>query len=221
MTGIFERPLREALNEANPNKIPNALRVAAIGNALHGLTRYYKGTCNASGILVLPDEAKAMFLVRAHLLSGTGTLGEKVITVPETAPAGATNAAISAGGNVAFNGADATSVGEIWYQAFEAQPVTLTLSAVSSIATLPGDNRGVLLVAAEVLSGVSPGAVAVLARGATATSGNAALTRAGATIAFNSAQVVNGLVSVTLIQAPGLGDEGASTGERTDTDSGV
>ncbi len=221
MAGLLQRPLREALNESNPNKIPAALQVARIGDALHGTLRYARGTCNASGVLELPADGKALTLSRARILSGTGTVGEKTITVPNTAPGGATNAAISAGGNVAFNGADATTVVEVWYNTSQGAVVTLDLAAVASVATFPGDDRGVLLISASVTDGVSNGDVGVLARGTAASSGNAALSNDGASVAFNAAQVVNGIVRVAYLRAPGEGAEPGTVSARSDADGSI
>lgn len=204
MAGMIDRTLKEAANEANPNKLGPIFQNRA-GRLMSSSLRYARGTV-AGHRLVLPDEAKAAALHACTIIAAGAGTGPAVL-VSERATIATTQAQIAPNGDVRFAAADAVTEAEVWYQAYEADPVTM------DVIVDPATGVGLLqpwqaarLISATALTGTVTGAAAVGARSSAQPSGtgvvNLALT--GASVIFLIADAVTS-ARVTFIPRPGFG----------------
>ena len=180
------RTLRQALDAANPNSLPNAAQGLPLGRAMSVLPVFVKGTVTAN-VLTLPDNAKAAQILRAY---GTaGSTGNKTVAAPEAAP-GAGTCAVDQTGNIVFG--DAVTAAEVYYLPYEGDVVEETLAVAGSVATVPGSGVAALLISATVTTGLIPGAKIVDDRATAPATLHAALNVAGTGFAFNASDVVAG-----------------------------
>lgn len=182
------RSVRTVLNEANPNKVADALRSLPAGSALALLPRTVRGAV-VSDLLVLPDDAKAIAIVAAYAVAGGATGAfEPVLGTPA-----AGKVAASAGGDVEFAAADAVTQAEVVYLAAEGG-VFEDLIAVDAGGTEQGTllqgRRAAVLISAEALAGGAPGVEAVVARGSTPGAGEAAIADNPTKVEFAAADAV-------------------------------
>lgn len=219
MAGLINRPLRDALNEANPNKIPTALQVVRVGDFIGGGTRYVRGTV-ASNTLTLPAGAKAMLLQGGFNIAGTGGVGV-IDVVAEDATLASGQAQVSPAGDIAFFAADAITEAEVYYTALEAEPITvdITVVAATGVGALT-PRAGLRLVAAEALTGTVTGVATVIARAGTPASGQAALSANGENVQFLIADAVTS-ARLTYIPQPGFGPTPASAAVRADANNSI
>lgn len=198
----MSRPLRDVLNESNPNKLPTAAQSLPLGNALALATMFAAGPVVAD-TLVLPETEKAGQITRAFARAG-GSTGYKTVVAPESTPA-AGQCAITPSGDVLFAAADAVTDAEVIYAPVEGAVFEDVVDAAASAATFSQGRRALALLEAEVIAGVIPGAKAPAARGSVPAAGTAALSAAGTGVAFNAADVVAGSVRLRYIAVPGVG----------------
>lgn len=199
---LYNRPLRDAANEANPNKAPAVLREMAFGDFAHGALRYYRGAV-AANRLALPEGAKAVALIQARAIAATSA-GLKT-PVLEGATLSAGEAAIGPTGDVLFEGTDAVTEAEVWYFAPEVAPVEVEIAVApaTGVGSL-APRAGYKLIEAEALAGSVTGAATVLVRGATPSTGEAALSANGESVQFLIADAVT-RARVVFVPQPGFG----------------
>jgi hypothetical protein len=196
----MSRTILDVLDESNPNKLPSGAQLAKLGSALGLLPRFASGAVSSS-ILVLPDDAKARVGLQAFATAGT-TPGAKsfVIGTPATG-----QFSINALGNILFATVDAVTAAEVSYIPFEGEVFTEDLTVSASSAALSSGRQAVMLISAQVLTGLVPGTKSVSARGAAPSAGSAAINTLGTAIAFNATDVVAGTCRVTYVITPGTG----------------
>lgn len=157
----MSRSLYTVLNEANPNKLPNALQQAQLGNIADLTAKFAKGAV-VSNVLVLPEEARAAGILTALATAGT-TPGFKT-PVLHSATVATLQCKVDAVGNIAFFATDAITAAEVVYFAAEGDVVQddIIVTPGTGIGTLDGD--AVILLSATVLTGTALGAKTVLTR---------------------------------------------------------
>lgn len=226
MSGFLTRPLRDAGNEGNPNKVGSFNQLAKMGDALAGDERYLR----ASGIdtapahvLVLPANAKAHRLLGGFIITAGANVGVLQV-VPEDAVLVAGQAQVTADGDILFLAADAVTEAEVYYETAEQLPVTVdvTVVAATGVADLT-PRAGLRLLTAESLTGGVTGVFTVLARGvlqAGLATTQAALQPNGETVEFLIADAVTS-ARVTFTPQPGFGPTPESVARKMDVDNNL
>lgn len=195
--------VRDALNRANPNTLPDHLRKARIGDVLGscvaqtlrdinmdaaGVSAYNLATLDT---LVLPDHAKASVILRAFAKAGTVT-GALTPVAHGVTPA-TTQIAVAPNGNIVTLAADAVTDLDLVYIP-EGQGVVFEsfFPVVSHVLTLPSALAGrvAVLEEAEAVAGTGTGKKILLARGGSPAAGQAALNLVGSTVTFATADAV-------------------------------
>lgn len=190
----MSRPLQTALTESNPNKLPAAMHELDAGEAFKLLPRTEAVVVTAN-VATLSKPAKA--ILACFATAGTAP-GFK--TPQQTGSPSAGAVAVGPGGTAVFNGTDAINAAEITYIAAEGEVVTEEIDVVSNVGAGLSLKTGGTLVAAESLAGTLTGALTIVARGATPTTGQAALGATG-TFVFAGADAVT-RARVTYIPFP-------------------
>jgi hypothetical protein len=209
---VSNRPLSTILNESSPGKLPSALQYLRVGRALSGIPRAVRSNALVANELVLDNDKKAAAILFAYARAG-GATGElaPVVGVP-----GAGQVAIGPTGNILCAAADAVTDLEVVYVSHEGELVTETGAQVVGSAFTPAFGRSVaILIAATVLTGVAPGAMAVTARASVPALGDAAADDVGL-VQFNAGNVVAGTATVTYIAFPGIGSAEVASAEKLD-----
>lgn len=199
----MSRPLADALNESNPNKLPNAGHDAMLGSALGKNPAQFGTFAVASNEAVLPQDYRAAQLLSVFVRAG-GATGYFTIVGEETAPA-AGECAVNAEGNVAFNAADAVTSAEICWVPCEGNVITETMQIAASAGTFLQSRRARKLISASVTVGVTPGAKAILPRGSGSVAASVSINAAGDGLTWNAADVVAGSATVTYVATPSQG----------------
>ncbi|HHH29039.1 MAG TPA: hypothetical protein ENK57_11945 [Polyangiaceae bacterium] len=225
MSGFLTRPLRDAGNEGNPNKVGSFNQLAKMGDALAGGERYLRGAVGAVTVHVftLPDNAKAHRLLGGFIIAAGANVGPLQV-VPEDAVLAAGQAQITAAGDVIFFATDAVTEAELYYETAEQLPVTVdvTVVAASGVAALT-PRAAMRLISAEALTGGVTGVATVLARGtlqAGLASGQAALQPNGETVEFLIADAVTS-ARLTYMPQPGFGPTPESVASKMDVDANL
>ena len=212
------RTLAAVLNESNPNKIADALKDAKAGVALSLIPGFCTGAV-AADTLTLPSDLKALAALSVRA-TAAGTPGVKVLDPAGTPAAG--EFGITPTGDILFAAADAVTAAEVVYVAVEGEVITETLAVVASQALLVQGRKGVLLLGATVLVGVTLGPIpTVIARGSAPGPAETCFTNDGMALFFNMADVVAGSVSVTYVLTPGTGGSTSVRGQLLSTASNL
>ena len=185
-----------------------------IGTAVYGRRAFFTGAV-ATNVLTLPAASKAAYGLKAFATAGT-TAGEKAFVGP-----GATLAAgqcqVDGLGNIAFFGTDAVTAADVYYGTLEGDTITEQGPVVSEVLTFSGAKRAQELLSATIDTGTTTGAMTVEIRGATPTTGEAALIEDGTGIEFAAADAA-AVATVTYRVVPGVGNASASLEETLDAD---
>lgn len=179
--------LKNKFNIANPNIVPDGLRIVKFGNVLRAIhTALRKKTVAASSYqlgtlqaLALPDDGKAHSITRAYARSGAGTVGELAVQAYGAAPA-AGQIAVAPNGDIVVLAADAWTSIDVSYQPEKYDLIELTLPVVpgTGVCALPTAVTApglVNLLEAEVLAGGSLGKKIILVPAAAAPAAGRAL----------------------------------------------
>lgn len=209
------RPLQDAFNEGNPNKIPDANQLARMGDGLAGKQRYLRNATIAAApahVLVLPAAAKAESLEGGFIIDATASVGV-LQPVPEDAALAAGQAQVTADGDILFLAADVVLEAEVYYKTAESLPITIDTTVVptTGVADLV-PRAGLRLLTAEALTGGVTGVFTVLARGvlqAALATTQAALQPNGETVEFDIGDAVTS-ARLTFVPQPGFGPTPAS-----------
>lgn len=167
--------LKDKLNDANLNQLADMFRALRFGDILRALpVKRYKAVPNnapadmiaAVDTLQLPDDAKAVRVLRAYARAGSGTLGELVVdAAPMTTATAAGHVNVTESGDVSFADADAWTFVDVEYMPEKLTVLEFTLPASAAdtftIPTAPG--IPVRLMAAESMVGGVTGKFAVIA----------------------------------------------------------
>jgi hypothetical protein len=192
----MSRTARAVLNESNPNKVDAALMLLPGGEAF-ALIPARRTLVAVAGQTTLPNDQKAAAVLAAF---STGASPGWKTPVPAGAVPGAGEVGIDAKGDILFG--DATVVAaEVVYVMDEGAVTTFTeLTAVAGVVTFPSGLVPHTILSATVVTGVTPGAKTVVARGTAAPgAGEAALRANGLTAILNAADVVAGTVTIVAL----------------------
>lgn len=190
------RSLLTVLEEANPNKLPDAFRRLRIGTALGLVARTARVTVVAgTGIGALPEGAKAVAIVRCFVSFG-GVTGFFTPLATSAAPA-TTQVGVSPLGDLRFLIADAVTEAEVTYFAAEGGPgvvYTDDIVVASNSGILPGGRKARILLSATDITGGGSVAKTVVARGGAVAAGQANIFTDPTTIVFGDAGVTKARV---------------------------
>lgn len=203
---IGTRVLKDAANEANPNKVPQVMR-NRMGDLMNSSLRYFRGTVTANR-LVLPAGAKAAALLNGVIVAATGGTGP-IDPQAEDVTLGAGEAAVAMNGDIAFFATDAVTEAEVWYLAYGAAPVSMSI-VVDPATGLGAFNphEAVRLISANATAGTVTGVAAVALRSDAQPTGSAIvnLNLDGANVEFLIADAVTA-ADVVFIPRPGFGPD--------------
>lgn len=206
--------LKANINSANPNTFADAARVARMGSLLSQTPRFLDSVV-ASNTIVLPTGAKAAQIINAFASVATSA-GAKLPVVNGSTPA-AGQVAVTLAGDILFNGTDAVLQAEVMYITNEGEVITELVTVAASAGLFAAGRKSIEIRSAVVTDGVTPGtALTPIARGATPSAGEIALTVAGTGVDVNAANVVAGSVTVTYKTTPGEGTALDSLGTSLD-----
>ncbi len=199
--------VKTEITKANPNNLPDALRVADLGEALGGLQRTVVVAVPATNIATLPFPARQ---VLACFATAAGTPGWKTVMVQELTPPAATQCSVDPAGNVLFAAADAVTAAEITYIPVEGALIVNEVIPVTAagLGTFANGKRAVQVVTAVLNAPAAlPGAKLLVPRNSVvAVPGTCATVLAAATIQFLAADC--GAIctaTVTYYAMPGIG----------------
>lgn len=209
------RPLRDVLNESNPNKISDAAKAILIGNALAVLPRTIRGVVTAN-VLVLPEKAKAARVLSCFVAAG-GVTGRFTPAAIDDTPA-TTECGINAAGNVVFLAGDAVTEAEIVYVPMEGLIIEELCTVAANVGTFAQSRRAQQLLSVTATVGGSVGVKALTAlRGATPGAGVAAINLLGTGVVFAAADAVT-QCTVRYLSQPGVGGVSGPVGAVLDAD---
>jgi hypothetical protein len=210
--------LRQALNRAQPGSIGSMLRTLAFGDVMRmslpvalraqhplgvGAANPYVVQTGANS-LALPEDAKALNIVRAWARAGTGTPAALTIDADAATAPAAGHCKVSPNGDLLFNSTDAWTSVDVTYQPEKADVIELTLPVVTGTLTIPTQlGPAVRLIEAESLVGTHTGKFAITApaAGPNATTLTARLDNALLTVLFDNADDAVTSARVKLLMA--------------------
>lgn len=214
----MSRSLRALLNEANPNKLPNALQLARAGEFLARVPRTRRFAVSSNKI-VLPDNAKAEQILNCYVTAGT--VSGRFTPVYDSTPA-TTQVSTDAVGDIVFLNTDAVTEAEITYLPFEGEVVEETVPVVSNLASPSGDRRILVALRAEALAGAVTGVKTLNDRATAAPATlNAAQNKLGTGILFNAATDQVTQAKIKYVATPGFGVAKPALGVNLDSETQV
>jgi hypothetical protein len=202
--------LRQTINRADPNTLADILRSLNFGDVMRSQPVYLRsvsaGTTGAVaqqlstlGCVVLPEDAKAAFILRCTVKAAGVALGEFTVQSYGTTPT-TTQVAVAPNGDIVFLGSDAVTSADILYVPQKGDvygqlanssatqtaagtgtgitSLTLTVTPGTGVCTLPTALQGktIALMQANVVAGTSTGQKIILVpAGAAVAAGRAAL----------------------------------------------
>jgi len=208
------RSTRQILNEGSLNKLADAAKLVNLGDALALVPRTVRAAVTTN-VLTLPESAKCAVLLSVYVTAGTVT-GRFTPLVAEATPA-TTEAAPTAGGNVAFKSTDAVTEAEVSYLAYEGAIHEDTCVVASDVATLLGGRAAAVILEVESLAGTVAGNFTVAARGTTPATTEAAIQDDPTGVEFAAADVVTS-ARIRYVAQPGVGSEADAVGVRLDVE---
>jgi len=191
---------RASLDRGNPNTLPDAARLIALGSLLAGQIPQFRRNVDMDALgagdyalatldcLELPAHAKAHTILRATVRAGTGGTGEYTVDAYGATPS-TTECAVSPNGDIVFLATDAVTDVDVSYIPERGDVIDTVFPVVSDAIVFPTaiTNRGVILLAeCEALVGTTTGKKIVLVPGGSPSAGQCALTsvtKAGVTFA--------------------------------------
>ncbi len=210
------RSARAILNEANPNKLPDANKALPMGEAVALVPRTFRGA-TVNDILVLPEAAKCAAILAAF---GEGTVpGYKTPQLVGNLPA-TLQCSPTPAGDIRFNAAtDEIADAEVSYLAWEGPIIEdfITVDTGTDIATFLGNRAASVLIQAEAITGAVTGAKTPAPRGGAAATTLCALTEDGLGVLFNAATDAVLTCRIRYIAQPGVGATGRSVSASLDT----
>jgi hypothetical protein len=168
--------LKDKLNAANPNELADMLKAIGLGDIARALpTKLYAAAVVASPADMianvqttqLPNDAKAVKVVRAYARAGSGTLGELTVDAPPMSSATAAgHVNVSESGDITYASADAWTSVDVEYatEKLNVQIVNLLVSATADTFVVPTNfGTAVRLMSVTVTAGTTTGVYAVVA----------------------------------------------------------
>lgn len=203
----MSRTLSAALDAANPNNLPDAMRLLPAGKALGLLPRTVRVAVVAN-VAVLPEGAKAAAVLDVFVSAG-GVDGQFTVVAPNATPL-TTECAINEDGDVLFLGADAVTEAEITYVAAEGDVFTDTMTVTAGAGSFSSGRHGRVILSAFNTTSGSPVALTVIARGGAAGVGQVNINTAGDGCVFNVA-VTSATVTYVAFPSEPVGEQLASS----------
>lgn len=178
------RTLKSVFQDADPNKVADAMRLAKAGQLLQQATVQVRAAVT-SHITALPEGLRAMSLLYAYATAGTVT---GLMTVVAGGAPTTGQVSLTLNGQVIFATADAVTEAELVFAPYAGDIVdeVLNLSG-AGLGTLGGGRAAKLLISAEVLTGAAAGLKTNIARGGSPSAAQACLTVSGRGVQFNAA----------------------------------
>lgn len=195
-----DNSLKNQLNLADPNTLPDMFRALGLGDVLRALptTLRKKAPALNAGVLAtlhavgVAEDGAAHSLFRAYARAG-GVTGELTVVAPNTTPASG-QIAVAPNGDIVVLAADAITDLDVVYLPEKYDTIELTLPVASNSMALPAwvTARGVaILLEAVATKGTSTGEKIVLAPSAgAAAAGQARLVVAKSSVTFNATDAV-------------------------------
>lgn len=201
------KTFKDSLNNANPNQLADLLRELKLGDLVCALPRCLNkqvpvagslanGNLTTVSIIKLPDDAKAAYVHRAAVRTGTAATGEYSSAAPHYGDTpSTTEVAITPNGDICFLATDVVSDVDVVYTPMKGEVVEFEGDLATGVLTIPPQYvaRGVLyLLEAEILAGAVVGPKRILVplagggAGLPATT-TAQLTSNKSTVSFNNA----------------------------------
>jgi hypothetical protein len=199
------------LNEANPNLMGDASRELPLGDALNLVVRYVRGAV-VDNLFVFPERSRPQLVVGAIATHGAAP-GYKPI-VPFVAPAPG-QASLRPNGSLEFNAADAITMAEIQYIAFDGPVLEEEMEVVANVATFANGRGAVAPLEVEALEGGSVGEKTVVIRGTTPGVGEAAAQFDPTGVEFAAADAVT-RARIKYVAQPGMGNVREAVGVSLD-----
>jgi len=201
------RSIKTVLNQAGLNLLTAAFASLKLGTALSRLpVSVSLANPVSTSLFVLPNDLKAAAILAAYATAGsvTGRCTPVIGATPATHEVG-----IGPTGNIQFNVAtDAVTTAQVDYIPEEGDVWTETISLTSNAGTFLSSKKSRLLLAATSTAGTLVGALTVIARGGSPTTGQVCLNAAGTGITTAAADAVT-QASVTYVEFPTTGVIGA------------
>lgn len=202
-----DETLKTALDRADPNVLADILRSLGFGDMVRALPTYLRGqnpNTNAADpsvlgtlqSLLVPEDARAVNILRATARAGTAAAGELSVQAFGTTPSTG-QIAVAPNGQIVVLASDAWTNLDVVYTPEKGDLVVgLTLTVASNVATIPTAYTGnppnvILLLAANATTATATGQKIILVPGSGAPSaGQCRLNLAKTTITFASADAV-------------------------------
>ncbi len=196
--------LKDSLNNAHPNNLPDSLRALGLGDIIACTPRVVMNAAVnvANDRVELPEGAKALAVLKAHdITNGQGMIPEPLMgTVPAAGEIG-----VAPNGDLVCAAADNVTALDACYVSPDADVVEFTeVPVVASAAVLPSSRRAWILLEAEITAGVDPQTIngtGINARGAAPADNTANLSNDGTGVVFNAGDVVNGTCRIRALCA--------------------
>lgn len=203
---VNAQSLKNRINAANPNQLPQELQIIKYGDVLRASTTYLRkknpdAAANSNSqlatldTLALNDDAKAATILRAYAraTAAAGTLGELSIQAYGATPADG-QIAVAPNGDIVVLAASRYTDIDVTYQPDKADLTEITLTVVANVLTLPAALTALgvnALLQAVATVGTSIGEKIILVPGAGApAAGQARLNLAKSTVTFAVADAV-------------------------------
>lgn len=195
--------VRTSLNKANPASIAMDLQRLAFGEVVNLIPKLVRAAV-VGHKLVLPEGAKAARLLSAFGVGGSNGYKLPLAVGSSTAPS-AGEVTVNGAGDIVFATADAITLATVVYVAQEGEIFEDTIDVVSNVGALLGNRSAAVLLSAQALIGTVVGAEAPVQRGATPSTGQAAIQGASdKNIVFAGADAVT-RATVRYLAVPGEG----------------
>lgn len=209
----MSRTLRYILNEANPNRLGNALQLARFGDFLARAPRTIRATVSSNKI-VLPDNAKCERVLACFVTAGT--VSGWFEPIHDSTPA-TTRVSPNAQGDIVFLSTDAVTEAEVTYLPYEGEVVEETVVCSASLALASGGRRVQLVLEAEALAGSVTGVKTINDRAASPATTTANANLLGTGVQFNNGTDAVTRARIKYIAMPGVGSAKGALGANLDS----
>lgn len=190
--------LKQALNRANPNSVPDMLRSLGFGDFVRSMPATLRQKAPAASpynlatvqALSLPDDAHAEYVFSGYGRVGTATAGPLTPAAQWATPLTG-QIAVSPSGDLVVLAADAWTSLDVCYLPEKSVVLEETLPVVANVCTLPSQlGAGVTLMEAESLTGGVTGKFIVTAPAGVAAAGHSCFSLNKLLVRFAGADAV-------------------------------
>jgi len=210
MITTSDKSIKSILNLANPSVLADLLRKIKVGDVLRSMNASLFSKLPAADgsqlavlfAIVLPEDAKALHIVRAYAKTGTAGVGELTVVAYGVTPASG-EIAVAPNGDIVTLAADALTSVDLTYTPAVQDVKEMLLPVAAGVLLLPAGVLSVLeATVTKVSAGLATGKKVVLVPGAAPAAGEAALTLAKDEVLFAVADnATEALVKVGVVPA--------------------